>query len=184
MEDEHLCLKEKCKSHQIPIPFFCKSTVAPPPPPSFTPSLSVFLLRLLFWLSASRVSPSPLNPRGPPLTPCYPHIYWAPLSPFLPPRASPPLPVLLCVLSPPTSSHPASPLCLCVREASKGWWERRRAAGGDGTREAEASTWFDFTSNRNVLVFFYLFILETSEKWDTENILQKAVKLVKTRPSR
>lgn len=77
-----------------------------------------------------RFLPSPLHPRGPPLTPCYPHPPPHPPSPQGKPTASSPL----CLPPPPFSSTSAS-LCLCVWEASKGNEEREAAEEETGARE-------------------------------------------------
>lgn len=162
-------LKKKCKSHQIlassdspkPNPFLEQIHCQPPSKwgrnhcsyklscvvlshPQTLPShrcLPIFLTQLLFWLSASQVSPHPqlhyLPPTpplcGPPLTPCYP-TYTPPHPPF--PQGKPTAPSPLCLLFPslplPPSSTSVSP-CLCVREASKG--RERGCRGGETERQ-------------------------------------------------
>lgn len=151
-------LKKKCKSHQIlassdspkPNPFLEQIHCQPPSKwgrnhcsyklscvvlshPQTLPShrrLPIFLTQLLFWLSASQVSPHPQlhylpphpTPLWPPFDPLLPHIY--PPSPSLSPGQAhssqsfvPSLPFPSLPLPP--SSTSVSP-CLCVREASKG----------------------------------------------------------------
>lgn len=160
-------LKKKCKSHQIlassdspkPNPFLEQIHCQPPSKwgrnhcsyklscvvlshPQTLPShrrLPIFLTQLLFWLSASQVSPHPqlhyLPPTpplcGPPLTPCYP-TYTPPTLPF--PRASPQLPVLCAFSSLPFPSlHPpplSPPAFVCERPAKgerEGVEEERRS---------------------------------------------------------
>lgn len=111
-------LRKKCKSHQIPAslqpnPFLEQIqpsscwTLSPlnPPPPSIAP-----LPKLLFWLSASHVSPYTPGP----LWPCVTPSSTPSLSPGL---AHSSQSFVLLRLGPP---------CHCVREASEGWWDRRQ----------------------------------------------------------
>lgn len=147
-------LKKKCKSHQIlassdspkPNPFLEQIHCQPPSKwgrnhcsyklscvvlshPQTLPShrrLPIFLTQLLFWLSASQVSPHPQLHYLPP--PPHPSVapLWPPVTPHIPPltlpfpRASPQLPVLcafssLPFPSPPSILHLCLPLPLCAR---------------------------------------------------------------------
>lgn len=107
----------------------CSLTLGPSLP-TIAPHLSTTAPVLAFWLSGFSPAPSPLHPRGPPLTPCYPHPPPHPPSPQGKPTASSPL----CLPPPPFSSTSAS-LCLCVWEASKGNEEREAAEEETGARE-------------------------------------------------
>lgn len=144
-------LKKKCKSHQIlassdspkPNPFLEQIHCQPPSKwggknhcsyklscvvlshPQTLPShrrLPIFLTQLLFWLSASQVSPHPQllylphTPLWPPFDPLLPHIY--PPSPSLSPgqaHSSQSFVPSLPFPSPPSILHLCLPLPLCAR---------------------------------------------------------------------